>query len=36
MPRSGKVLMGPSAEALRPLIVVSLKNRDGCYELLAV
>ena len=28
MPRSGKVLIGPSADALRPLIVTSLKNRS--------
>src|SRR5262249_44829813 len=29
IPRRGKVLIGPSAEALRPLIVVSLKNRSA-------
>ena len=28
MPRSGKVLIGPSADALRPLIVTSLKKRS--------
>src|SRR5450432_2877132 len=28
MPRSGKVLIGPSADALRPLMVTSLKNRS--------
>jgi hypothetical protein len=28
MPRSGKVLIGPSADAIRPLIIRGLKNRS--------
>jgi hypothetical protein len=34
MPRSGKVLIGPPAEAFRPLIVVSLKKRSTYHLML--